>query len=250
MKLIRTIKKHGGNVPISEKNRKILWGKSGNKCAICWHTLVLESNDFDSESVVGEECHIVSGAKNGPRSSSDFPSGKIDDVSNLILLCRVHHKQIDDQIGTYTAELLRAIKATHEAKVERKLKLEPQIGLSKNEIPDKLPVILTGKELFNLATSAYAFCNDYGDNFTSKELDEVAEFIQNVKDWGEIGRDLEPIEQIKAAKALDDYLKLLHDLDIFVFAAIDKQKIGGVSVFPVLHLSVQKSSDPNVSVMK
>ncbi|MDE1312705.1 hypothetical protein MCX36_20400 [Vibrio aestuarianus] len=71
---------------ISDKTRKILWGKSGTKCAICKQSLVFERTTQDSESVVGEECHIVSGAKKGPRSDPEFPRDKIDDVSNLILV--------------------------------------------------------------------------------------------------------------------------------------------------------------------
>lgn len=240
---------------ISDKNRKILWGKSGNKCAMCRHTLVFDSTQMDNESIVGEECHIISGANKGPRSNPDFPKDKIDDVSNLILLCRVHHKQIDDQVETYTPELLRTIKNNHEKWVEDKLKDHPeipkvQIKRTKEEIPEKLPVINTGKEMFNLAAGAYAFYNDYSDNLTDEELDIVASFIQNVKDWAELANEMEPIQKINASRELDKEIKALREFNIFAFAAIEKQKmvggIGGESSFPVLHLSVNKANDSNV----
>ena len=95
---------------ISDKTRKILWGMSGNRCAICKIKLVIDATDEDSESVVGDECHIISGAPAGPRYSSSFPLEKIDQEENLILLCKVHHKMIDDQHETYTGEIVKGIK--------------------------------------------------------------------------------------------------------------------------------------------
>jgi hypothetical protein len=38
----------------------------------------------------------------------------IDAYENLILLCRKHHKQVDDQVTYYTVERLQAIKRAHE----------------------------------------------------------------------------------------------------------------------------------------
>jgi len=45
---------------LTEKNRKIVWGKSGNRCAICKKEIVMEATAIDSESIAGDECHIVS----------------------------------------------------------------------------------------------------------------------------------------------------------------------------------------------
>ena len=45
---------------INDKTRKVLWGRSGNRCAICRRELVLDATTVDDVSVVGEECHIVS----------------------------------------------------------------------------------------------------------------------------------------------------------------------------------------------
>jgi hypothetical protein len=222
---------------------------------MCRHTLVFDNTPCDAESVVGEECHIISGAKSGPRSDSDFPREKIDDVSNLILLCRIHHKQIDDQVETYTPELLRTIKGNHEKWVENKLKDIPEIPKVriqriKEEIPDKLPVINSGKEMFHVAAGACAFYNDYSDNLTDEELDLVGSFIQNVKDWAELAQEMEPLQQINASRDLDKEIKALRELNIFTFAAIEKQKmvggIGGDSPFRVLHLSINKASDSSV----
>src|SRR5205085_1467643 len=50
-------------VAISDKTRKLLWGRSGNRCAICRRTLSVDGTVVDAEAVVGEECHIVSGRR-------------------------------------------------------------------------------------------------------------------------------------------------------------------------------------------
>ena len=101
-------------MPISEKTRKILWGRSGNMCAGCRQALVISRTAADDESVVGDECHIVSGKNQGPRYDPAFPVQQLDEPENLILLCRVHHKMVDDQYETYTVQVLQGLKEIHE----------------------------------------------------------------------------------------------------------------------------------------
>jgi hypothetical protein len=103
----------GWEMTITDKARKLLWGGSGSRCAFCKQELVMEGTPRDDESIVGDECHIVSGEPNGPRYSPDFPSDELDSYPNLVLLCRVHHKVIDDQPETFTADFLRRLKEDH-----------------------------------------------------------------------------------------------------------------------------------------
>jgi len=243
-------------MPISDKNRKILWGKSGTRCAMCRHTLVVDPNALDSESVVGDECHIISGAKGGPRHDPRFPRSEIDELSNFILLCRIHHKLVDDQAGTYTAEVLRTIKANHENWVQQKLKDQPEVPTVRirrvrNEIPTKLPAIHSGKELLNLAIGCHGSYTDYSDDLDDEETELVGGFIQNLTDWADISVGLEPIERIRAAKTLDEEIKALNGRGFMVFAATENQRIeSGISspsTFRVLHLSVNRTSDPGVT---
>lgn len=113
---------------ISDKTRKILWGRSGNRCAICRHELVMDAISFnDDESIIGEECHIVARETNGPRGQSPLAQNERDAYGNLILLCRIHHKLIDDQPNTYDAEHLNIIKANHENWVRESLNFGQEI---------------------------------------------------------------------------------------------------------------------------
>lgn len=105
---------------ISLKTHKILWARSGNMCAICKNELIVDPIDQDDDpSIVGDEAHIV--AKKEAFTRGDFDSltpEQRDHYSNLILLCKIHHKQIDDQPAHYTVQRLREIKATHEREVK------------------------------------------------------------------------------------------------------------------------------------
>src|SRR3954454_2622501 len=120
---------------ISVKTHKMLWGRSGNRCAFpgCGQFLVAEE-EGTAPSVVGFETHIVARADGGPRGAAGLTAEERDSLANLLLLCGTHHKIVDDQPEAYTAERLREIKRSHEerfAQVEdeasRKIRLETEL---------------------------------------------------------------------------------------------------------------------------
>ena len=92
---------------------KALFAKSGNRCAFpgCQHQLVDENNLF-----IGQLCHIEALSKGGPRFNLKKSITCINDYDNLVLMCYAHHKRIDDDPTTYTAESIRKMKDEHEAK--------------------------------------------------------------------------------------------------------------------------------------
>lgn len=102
----------------------MLWGRAANRCAFatCRTELVIDATETDDESLIGEECHIVARKENGPRGESDLIAEKRNQYSNLILLCAVHHKMIDDQPREYTVEYLKNLKTDHESWVKNTLR--------------------------------------------------------------------------------------------------------------------------------
>ncbi len=98
---------------ISDHDRKILWGRSGSRCALCRTPLVAAKTTTDPEAIAGDECHIVARARGGPRAG-DPSEGQNDAYDNLILLCKVDHKVVDDQPIEYPIERLRRMKEEHE----------------------------------------------------------------------------------------------------------------------------------------
>lgn len=98
---------------ITDRTRKLLWGRSGNRCANCKRELVMEATELDDDAVVGDECHIIAQEPGGARYDPGFPADLVDNYDNLILLCKACHKLVDDQPGTYTVEHLHDLKQRH-----------------------------------------------------------------------------------------------------------------------------------------
>jgi hypothetical protein len=63
------------------------------------------------------EAHILAQAGAGPRGSGDLTEAELDAYENLVLLCANHHKVVDDDVATYTAEVLREWKREREQTV-------------------------------------------------------------------------------------------------------------------------------------
>ncbi len=103
---------------ISPKTRKILWTKARNQCSFPGCTMELTWDlDPDKPTVIGEEAHIVSSSIDGPRGNAPLPLEERDEYPNLMVLCRNHHKFIDDNEHIFTVEALREMKLAHELNV-------------------------------------------------------------------------------------------------------------------------------------
>ncbi len=108
---------------INVKDTKILWAKAAGICSMtnCKKQLILESNATSNSTLIGENCHIVAEKEDGPRGISNISEQERNSYNNLILLCRDHHKMIDDDTITWTVEKLHEIKSNHELWVELNL---------------------------------------------------------------------------------------------------------------------------------
>jgi hypothetical protein len=244
-------------MPISDRTRKILWGKSGNRCAICKMELVLDSTPNDDESVVGDECHIVSAQKNGPRYDERYPQENIDTYQNLLLLCRVHHKMIDDQHETYMAELLHTIKENHEKWVVAKLtgsdSPKPvRIRRVKGRTASFLTRLNTGREILNLVEGSCAGSYDHDELETRQEVDIIGKFLEVIRDWVDIGNELGPSSRTETAFRLSQTIKELDELGFFVFGAKEVQQMtGGYSDnptdWPFSVIRVVRKANPEIT---
>ncbi len=100
-----------------EKEIKILWGRSGNRCAIC----KLELTPDGDKETLGEMAHIIARSTDGPRGDSSLTSHERDKYKNLILLCPTHHAEIDKNFEDWSVEKLIEIKSKHEGWVSEQL---------------------------------------------------------------------------------------------------------------------------------
>ncbi len=101
--------------------RKMLWGRSANRCAICRVSVFIDTDSTDNPALIGEEAHIVAQSLDGPRGDGGLPLDQRDLYENFILLCANHHRQIDDQPDQFTSERLINAKSEHEQWVRESL---------------------------------------------------------------------------------------------------------------------------------
>jgi hypothetical protein len=216
--------------------------------------LVVDKTADDLESVVGEECHIVSAAPTGPRHDPAFPSDQFDALDNLVLLCATHHKMVDDQRETYTAKIVHSIKINHERWVETRLRSDPnpqvRVRRFQKNIPTHLPRICSATTLLGLASGSSGHYFGHEDDLSEEEIELVGEFIQEVTDWVDIGADLEPSERVRASMRIQKLINNLEQGGFYVFAGSERQQLEGGTgaplAWPVLHLTVLRSTNPSV----
>ena len=76
--------------------------------------------------VFGQNAHIVAFGRTGPRSRKT-KTGKVHDMSNLMLLCPKCHKQIDDEPALFPVEVLAQYKVAHETRIRLVTSLGPDM---------------------------------------------------------------------------------------------------------------------------
>ncbi|MBE8233199.1 MAG: HNH endonuclease [Endozoicomonadaceae bacterium] len=69
----------------------------------------------------GEMAHIVAKSPDGPRGDAYFPKENLNKYGNLILLCRNHHRRVDECYKDYPVEKLHKMKKKHEKWVNESL---------------------------------------------------------------------------------------------------------------------------------
>ncbi len=96
----------------------LLWSRSGGFCCFpdCSELLVRQASNGDQSAILGEIAHIEASSDFGPRSNPNLSDRQRDEYSNLILLCRNHHRLVDARDSTYTADMLRGWKEDTETR--------------------------------------------------------------------------------------------------------------------------------------
>lgn len=99
---------------IKSKDIKILWGRSGNRCAICKTPLTQDVSAVSAAFTLGEQAHIVGDKEEAARGNSPLTADERDSYHNLILLCPNHHTEIDKNEADWPVERIHLVKSTHE----------------------------------------------------------------------------------------------------------------------------------------
>lgn len=177
-------------MPIKVKTRKILWSKSGNRCAICKTKLVQKIENITDSFIIGEECHIISSKENGPRGYI-VKLDDYDNYNNLILLCPTHHKMIDEYPETFTNDIIVSLKNNHENWIEEAIEKDlAQYVMNINNI-EKLDEINNHHQLDNIIKNAHFYFFDSSSILDSSLSIKIAEIFEELQDISDIYSDIE-----------------------------------------------------------
>jgi hypothetical protein len=97
---------------LTVKTQKHIWGLFAGRCAMC-KELLIEDDDSIGRSLVGEVAHKAGERPDAARYDASMTDEERNDPENLMLLCRKHHKIIDDNELIYTLEKLSTIRADY-----------------------------------------------------------------------------------------------------------------------------------------
>lgn len=226
---------------ISDKDRKRLWAKSGNRCAICRQELVL-TNENKSDFNIGEECHIVSSKSSGPRHEDYWEN--YDIYENLILLCRNHHKTIDDtsNLLIFPKQRLIDIKNKHEAWVKEQLRSTAK--------EDKVELITSGSYLAAILSGAYALERTNDSISNRDEAEYIGSIWQTLTDYMDIYSDLEPYQQTQTEYNLQELLNEIAQKGFFIYGTrvtrIIKYSNGKFDKWPVALIYIRNENVPSI----
>lgn len=236
-------------MPITTRDRKLLWARAGGACAVCKSHLTADAQGGDRDVVLGEEAHIVSEEPKGPRFRP-MPKEEVDTYANLLLLCPSDHKIVDEQVVYYTEQRLLAIKLEHEQWV--KDRVSPTIPAMKVRHPEAdksvaLQRIDTGQALMNLAAHTFATHHNSPEPRSTEEAELMGAFLQSTTDYIDIWDDIGPSGQIEAEFSMSEEITRLREAGLVVYAGTRNHVLeGGVdepSPWPVAYLVIRRSDD-------
>ena len=122
----------------NDRDLKLLWGYAAGRCSRCRIEVISPSTPADRAAVIGQNAHIRSYKKKGPRYEATYPVQKLHCYENIILLCPNHHGPVDQQWHSYSTQELEAWKSEHEQWVRERLREQvPGIGFAELEVVAK-----------------------------------------------------------------------------------------------------------------
>jgi hypothetical protein len=208
---------------ITLKTLVMLWGRAAHRCAFtnCRLSLISDATGTDDESLIGESCHIVGESALGPRGDSELTATQRDKYSNLILLCRNHHKLVDDQVGTYTVERLHEIKSAHEKWVRESLnEFDPAEQRDKEVYASYVEEFVSFADLDNWKGWISGLFSAGYQHISKKRIDS----LNDLGDW--IFNRVWPRRIPEIEDAFTNFLVVLQDLQL-AFAKRSKELDGG-----------------------
>lgn len=115
----------------NEQTKRELYMKSAGRCAKC-NIILYEDNHTGQKANLSQKAHIDPIKPHGPRGNEpSVKDKKVNDVTNLLLLCGSCHKIVDvDYVEDYPVETLKSLKSEHELRIRMVTEVTPDLYTS------------------------------------------------------------------------------------------------------------------------
>jgi hypothetical protein len=237
-------------VAISDRTRKLLWGRSGDRCAMCRKPLSRDpEHASDRVALVGEECHIVGRSPDGPRGG-EHRVGDIDGYENLVLLCASDHAAADGHEASWTVERLRETKAAHERWVAARLseqRVQPEMswqmpGTRRTDIES----IRSGSRLMGLYERALSASVRLPERLERAPRELAGALFRTAQEWSENWADVAFDQKLEIEAALDEALDELAAEGFMVLGGVQQKLLivdGQESPWPEALIFVRSNAE-------
>lgn len=162
---------------ITEPKKLILMGLCGGKCEFrgCEKSIVEDMLTGDKANF-SNYAHIIASSANGPRGDKILSSKLSNDENNIMVLCRDHHKEVDDLPERYTVDILKNMKSEHENYVKDIMKIKKErkvMGIKYTfSISDRVPKI-NDEDIRSCAFKQGYYCSGDIINLSDSKADET-----------------------------------------------------------------------------
>lgn len=114
---------------INWQTRILIFVRSGGRCQFpgC-NKYLLEHPLTRSVGNFAEFAHIVAFSEQGPRGRQGKRPKFINDIKNLMLLCAIDHKEIDDHPAQYPRSVLEGYRTEHEKRIKHVTSMGPELS--------------------------------------------------------------------------------------------------------------------------
>lgn len=161
---------------LTEQQKLILMGLCGGKCEFrgC-NDSVIEDMLTGDRSNFSNYAHIIASSEKGPRGDKELSKILSNDENNVMVLCRKHHKEVDDNPEKYTIDFLKEMKSEHENYIKDLMKIKKEstvIGIKYTfNISDRVPKI-NDDDVRKCAFRQNYYCNGNIINLSDNKSDE------------------------------------------------------------------------------
>lgn len=162
---------------LTEPKKLILMGICGGKCEFrgCNYSVV-EDLLTGAAGNFSNYAHIIASSSNGPRGDKKLSGQLSDDVSNIMVLCMMHHKEVDDNPDIYTVDVLKRMKTEHENYIKELMKIKKEcvvMGIKYSfNISDRVPKI-NDDDVRRCAFKQNFYCKENIINLSDSKTDEI-----------------------------------------------------------------------------